>query len=32
LTRDAQYAVAKAFLKRACAIGRRRPNLADFTI
>jgi transposase len=42
LTRDAQYAVDagdsvfapafKAFLKRACAIGRRRPNLADSTI
>lgn len=42
LTRDAQFAVDagdsvfapafKAFLKRACAIGRRRPNLADSTI
>src|SRR6516165_7902899 len=42
LTRDAQYAVDagdsvfappfKAFLKRACEIGRRRPNLADSTI
>ena len=42
LTRDAQYAVDagdgvfapafKAFLKRACDIGRRRPNLADATI
>jgi transposase len=42
LTRDAQYAIDagdsvfapafKAFLKRACAIGRRRPNLADSTI
>jgi transposase len=42
LTRDAQYAVDagdsvfapafKVFLKRACAIGRRRPNLADSTI
>jgi transposase len=42
LTRDAQYAVDagdsvfapafKAFLKRACKIGRRRSNLADTTI
>jgi|SRR5215470_1185997 len=42
LSRDAQYAVDagdavfapefKAFLKRACEIGRRRPNLADSTI
>ena len=42
LTRDAQYAIDagdsvfapafKAFLKRACAIGGRRPNLADSTI
>src|SRR5215468_7579054 len=42
LTRDAQYAIDagdsvfapafKAFLQRACAIGRRRPNLADSTL
>jgi transposase len=42
LIRDAQYAIDagdtvfaptfKAFLKRACDIGRRRPNLADSTI
>jgi len=42
LIRDAQYAIDagdtvfapafKEFLKRACAIGRRRPNLADATI
>jgi transposase len=42
LIRDAQYAIDdgdavfappfKAFLKRACEVGRRRPNLADSTI
>lgn len=42
LSRDAQYAIDagdgvfapqfKAFLKKACAIGRRRPELADATI
>ena len=42
LIRDAQYAIDagdsvfapgfKAFLKRACAIGRKRPDLADVTI
>jgi transposase len=42
LIRDAQYAIDagdtvfapefKAFLKRACDVGRRRPNLADATI
>ena len=42
LIRDAQYAIDagdtvfapafKAFLQRACAIGRRRPDLADTTI
>jgi transposase len=42
LIRDAQYAIDhgdaifappfKAFLKEACAVGRRRPNLADRTI